>query len=162
MRHRGCSICHSQCTLAVIGRGVGMGWDEMRRRSFLSLTLAGVSGLLADGLPEGRLRVDGEPLERLQDAVTRLRFLDARDGAASVIAATQWLAGRLNQALANTPPEHEEYLTLAALTAEADWRAGWVSFDTDEHGAALYWYDQAEKSARMARNPDFAAFAAER
>src|SRR5574341_1074696 len=138
-----------------------MGWDDMRRRKFLATTVGIVGGVLADRLPDGGLRIDGEPLAELDEAITGLSFLDHQDGAASVLMPATWLATRLTRALANTPPEHEEYLALAALTADAERLAGWVAFEASEYDAALYWHDQAIKAAGQARDPDRVAFTSE-
>jgi hypothetical protein len=137
------------------------GDPEVRRRAFLTATLSSVGALLTDRLPSRDLLLDGEPLAEIGGAITALRILDRRDGAASVLMPTTFLADRLNEALATTPPKHEEYLALAALAADAGRLAGWVSFENGENGPALRRYDQTIRAARQARDPDLAAFAAQ-
>lgn len=140
---------------------MGSGWSDVRRRTFLTTTTVSLVGLLADRLPKGRLRVDGEPLDQLATAITELRYLDGRDGSATVLMPASWLAGRLTTALANTPPAGDDHRAVADLAADAAELAGWAAFETGEYGAALAWYDRAIAAASSAANPGLVAFAGE-
>jgi tetratricopeptide (TPR) repeat protein len=138
-----------------------MEMTDVRRRTFLTATVASIGGLLSDRLPGAGIRVDGEPLTELEAALAQLRHLDGRDGSLSILMPVSWLAGRLLHAVAATPPGHDAHDALAMLTAQAADLAGWAAFETGEYGSALSWYDRSIDAAAKAGDLSFVAFAAE-
>jgi hypothetical protein len=139
---------------------VDSGWNDVRRRTFLATTTTSLLALLADRLP-GRAEADGEQLDRLADAVAGLRFLDGRDGSATILMPATWVAGRLFTALANTAPGGQDHRAVANLAADAAELAGWAAFEVGEDAAALGWCDRAIAAAGKAGNPSLAAYATE-